>query len=394
MRERLRRFAVVGLVATAVDIALLFVLRRAGWPLVVADLVALAAAALVARPLHRLITLRDDPFARWIRSPGLFLAVVFSAGAVDVLVLGLLAPDEPGSGDIAAKVVAVAAAALVRGVAYRTLLFRVIRREQDEPSRRPVAPGRRRLSVVVPAYREADRIAGTVVRIREELATVLDPDDLEVVVADDGSGDGTAEAAEAAGADVVVRLPANRGKGAALREGVQAASGRTVAFTDADLAYAPAQLARLLAAVEEGHDMVVGSRRHAGSSDVVRAGRLRQAGGRLVNLATHALLLGQYRDTQCGLKAFRSDVARALFGATTIDGFAFDVELFHLAERWRLSLAEVPVQVEHSERTTVRALRDGLGMLGSLVGIRQQARRGAYPADVGLPAPGSVPPDG
>jgi hypothetical protein len=113
-----------------------------------------------------------------------------------------------------------------------------------------------------------------------------------------------------------------------------------------------------------------------------------------VNLATHALLLGQYRDTQCGLKAFRSDVARALFGATTIDGFAFDVELFHLAERWRLSLAEVPVQVEHSERTTVRALRDGLGMLGSLVGIRQQARRGAYPADVGLPAPGSVPPDG
>tara|TARA_B100001123_G_scaffold349800_1_gene399973 strand:- start:408 stop:1595 length:1188 start_codon:yes stop_codon:yes gene_type:complete len=391
VRERLRRFAVVGLVATAVDIALLVVLRRAGWPLVVADLVALAAAALVARPLHRLITLRDDPFARWIRSPGLFLAVVFSAGVVDVLVLGLLAPDEPGSGDIAAKVVAVAAAALVRGVAYRTLLFRVIRREQDEPSRRPVAPGRRRLSVVVPAYREADRIAGTVVRIREELATVLDPDDLEVVVADDGSGDGTAEAAEAAGADVVVRLPANRGKGAALREGVQAASGRTVAFTDADLAYAPAQLARLLAAVEEGHDMVVGSRRHAGSSDVVRAGRLRQAGGRLVNLATHALLLGQYRDTQCGLKAFRSDVARALFGATTVDGFAFDVELFHLAERWRLSLAEVPVQVEHSERTTVRALRDGLGMLGSLVGIRQQARRGAYPADVGLPAPGCGP---
>lgn len=379
MRERLRRFAVVGLVATAVDIALLVVLRRAGWPLVVADLVALAAAALVARPLHRLITLRDDPFARWIRSPGLFLAVVFSAGVVDVLVLGLLAPDEPGSGDIAAKVVAVAAAALVRGVAYRTLLFRVIRREQDEPSRRPVAPGRRRLSVVVPAYREADRIAGTVVRIREELATVLDPDDLEVVVADDGSGDGTAEAAEAAGADVVVRLPANRGKGAALREGVQVASGRTVAFTDADLAYAPAQLARLLAAVEEGHDMVVGSRRHAGSSDVVRAGRLRQAGGRLVNLATHALLLGQYHDTQCGLKAFRADTARDLFDASRLDGFAFDVELFHLAERWRLPLAEVPVEVEHSDRSTVSVVGDGLRLVADLIRVRQAARRGDYP---------------
>jgi dolichyl-phosphate beta-glucosyltransferase len=389
MRERLRRFAVVGLVATTVDIVLLVVLRRVGWTLVAADLAALVAAALVARPLHRLITLRDDPFARWIRSPGLFVSVVLTAGAVDVFVLTQLAPTEPGSGDLAAKAAAVAAAAVVRSLAYRTLLFRVIRREQDEPARRPPPEGAFRLSVVVPAYREADRIAATVSRIRAELASVVEPADLEIVVADDGSDDATAAAAEAAGADVVVRLDRNRGKGAALREGVRAASGRTVAFTDADLAYAPSQIADLLEAVESGHDMVVGSRRHAGSQAVVRAGRLRQAGGRLVNLATHALLLGQYRDTQCGLKAFRSDVARALFEATTVDGFAFDVELFHLAERWRLTLAEVPVQVEHSERTTVRALHDGLAMLGNLVRIRQRARRGVYPADAGLPKAGN-----
>ena len=387
MRERLRRFAVVGLVATAVDVLLLVGLRRAGCTLVVADLAALAAAALVARPMHRLVTLRDDPFARWIRSPGLFISVVLAAGSVDLLVLSLLAPAQPGSGDFAAKAVAVAAAAVVRSLAYRTLLFRVIRRERDEPARRPPPEGTHRLSVVVPAYREADRIAATVSRIRTELAAVVEPADLEVVVADDGSDDGTADAAVAAGADVVVRLDHNRGKGAALREGVRAASGRTVAFTDADLAYAPSQVAGFLEAVESGHDMVVGSRRHAGSTAVVGAGRLRQAGGRLVNLATHALLLGQYRDTQCGLKAFRADVARALFDATTIDGFALDVELFHLAERWRLTLAEVPVQVEHSERTTVRALHDGLAMLGNLVLIRQRARRGRYPADAGLPAP-------
>ena len=86
MRERLRRFAVVGLVATAVDVLLLVGLRRAGCTLVVADLAALAAAALVARPMHRLVTLRDDPFARWIRSPGLFISVVLAAGSVDLLV--------------------------------------------------------------------------------------------------------------------------------------------------------------------------------------------------------------------------------------------------------------------------------------------------------------------
>ena len=56
------------------------------------------------------------------------------------------------------------------------------------------------------------------------------------------------------------------------------------------------------------------------------------------------------------------------------------MELFHLAERWRLSLAEVPVEVENSERTTVRALSDGLRLMTDLVRIRQQARQGRYPA--------------
>jgi len=200
------------------------------------------------------------------------------------------------------------------------------------------------------------------------------------VVVDDGSPDDTAARAAAAGADRVVRLERNSGKGAAVRAGVAVATGRTVVFTDADLAYGPAQVAALVARVEDGFDMVVGSRRHTDTRTLVRTGRLREIGGRLVNLTTHALLLGQYRDTQCGLKAFRSDVARRLFAASTLNGFAFDVELFHLAERWRLTLAEVPVEVENSERTTVRALRDGLRLMVDLVRVRQRARQGRYPA--------------
>ena len=105
----------------------------------------------------------------------------------------------------------------------------------------------------------------------------------------------------------------------------------------------------------------------------------------MVNFATHLLLLGQYRDTQCGLKAFRADVARALFDASTIKGFAFDVELFHLAERWRLSLLEIPVEIENSERTTVRAIQDGLRLLRDLIHVRQLASKGFYPANPELP---------
>ena len=392
MRERLRRFAVVGLVATTIDIGLAVILLGAGWDPWAADAIALGLAATVARLLHRSLTLRDDPYARWIRLRRVFVTVVVIAGLVDFGVLtvarslldGLLDGDTGSwTVDLGAKLAAVVVAGAVRAVAYRAFLFRVIRREQDLPSRRPMPDAEIRVTMVIPAFREADRIGETVVRVQSELGAALGAD-IEVVVVDDGSPDDTAAAAEAAGADCVVRLDRNRGKGAAVRAGVAAANGRTVVFTDADLAYGPTQAAALVHKVEEGYDVVVGSRRHTDTTTLVRAGRLREVGGRLVNLTTHALLLGQYRDTQCGLKAFRSDVARPLFEASTLDGFAFDVELFHLVERWRLSLAEVPVEVENSERSTVQLLRDGIRLVVDLIRVRQRARNGDYPE---APAP-------
>ena len=199
-------------------------------------------------------------------------------------------------------------------------------------------------------------------------------------MADDGSGDGTADAARAAGADQVLALPVNRGKGAAVRAGVLAARGRTIAFTDADLAYPPSQLLRLLAEVEAGADMVVGSRSHVETRTLVRARRVRELTGRLFNLLTQLILLGRYRDTQCGLKAFRSDVARALFSHATIDRFAFDVELFHLAERYRLSLVEVPVELANTTQSSVRVAVDALRMLRDLVALRVRAGGRSYDA--------------
>jgi dolichyl-phosphate beta-glucosyltransferase len=378
MKSRLRRFAAVGLVATLVDVALLVALHAAGMALAPADVVALAAAAATSYGLHRAVTFRDDPFVRWMHRVALFAVVVVAAGAVDLIVLRLVAGDGAGTGRVfVAKLIAVAVAAIVRVASYRSVLLRVVRKEQDAPSGRPSAPGTFRLSVVVPAYREP-RIAETVARLRAELASIADDGGLEIVVVDDGSGDATADIARSAGADQVVELPANRGKGGAVRAGMLAARGRTVAFTDADLAYAPTQLVGLLTRVERGWDVVVGNRRHRDTRTVVRAVRLREMGSRMVNLATHALLLGQYRDTQCGLKAFRSDVARLVFSAGRIDGFAFDIEVLHLVERYRLSLAEVPVSVENSERSTVRAARDGVRLLRDLVRIRRWAKQGVY----------------
>ncbi|HEX7094569.1 MAG TPA: glycosyltransferase [Acidimicrobiales bacterium] len=375
MRSRLRRFAAVGVVATAVDVVSFVLLHEAGLGLVGADVVALVAAAIVSFTLHRAVTLRADPLARWLHHTWMFATVVLVAGAVDVGVL-VLAAD--GDRVVVPKLLAVAVAAVVRAVAYRQVLFRVVRREQDAPSNRPPAPGRYRLTVVVPAYREQERIARTVERLRSELAPIADNGGLEIVVVDDGSDDATATHARAAGADQVLELERNRGKGGAVRVGVLAANGRTIVFTDADLAYAPVQILDLLERVEAGWDVVVGNRRHDDTQTIVRAVPLREIGSRLVNLATHALLLGQYRDTQCGLKAFRSDVARVLFSSGRLDGFAFDIELFHLVERYRLSLAEVPVSVENSDRSSVRAVRDGVRVLADILRIRRWARQGHY----------------
>ena len=235
-----------------------------------------------------------------------------------------------------------------------------------------------RLSVVVPAYREADGIASAVARIRSELHDIERNGGLEVVVVDDGSGDGTAAAARSAGADLVVELPANQGKGAAVRAGMLAASGGTRAFTDADLSYAPAQIARLAARVEAGWDVVVGNRYHEGSTTLVAAGTLRQVGGRAINLATRVVLVGRHADTQCGLKAFRGDVADVLFSQSRIDGFAFDVEIIHLVERYGLSLTEVEVEVTNFDRSTVHVARDALALLGDLVRIRRSGATGSY----------------
>jgi len=195
---------------------------------------------------------------------------------------------------------------------------------------------------------------------------------------DDGSNDGTADAARAGGADVVLAHPSNLGKGAAVRTGMLAASGAVAAFIDADLAYEPSQLVGLLDAVESGVDVVVGSRKHEGARTLVKAGRLREIGGRIINSLTRVVLLGNYRDTQCGLKAFSADAARLIFGRSRIDRFAFDVEIFVIAERNGLTLREVPVTVVNTTRSTVNVVRDASRLVRDLFRIRRWSRRGVY----------------
>jgi dolichyl-phosphate beta-glucosyltransferase len=384
----LRRFSAVSAVVTLVDVGALVAGVRVGRLRPVAsDALAVSLATAASWSLHRTVARAGDPFDRWVERPQAFVAAAAFAGGLDVAIVAAVAGGAVvarGSGGIrrvlGAKALALAFAGGVRLVAYRTVLVGQTRRTLARRVPGRAAPGELRLSVVVPAYREEGRIGDSVRRLSASLAEVDLDGGVEVVVVDDGSGDATAVEAAAAGARVVALDP-NRGKGAAVRAGVLAARGRTIAFVDADLAYPPEQVLLLLDEVEAGWDVVVGSRRHGDSVDVARVPLLRSVSGRMFNLLTAVVVLGRYRDTQCGCKAFRSDVANLVFSHTRVDSFAFDVEVFHLVERYRLSLTEIPVTLVESAGSTVRVGIDALHMVGDLFRVRRWSGRGLYDLD-------------
>jgi glycosyltransferase involved in cell wall biosynthesis len=202
------------------------------------------------------------------------------------------------------------------------------------------------LSLVVPAYNEASRIRGTLEAMRAWLEARGRP--YEIIVSADGD-DGTREITAALGAGdprlVVLGGRERRGKGHGIRLGVARARGRVVGFVDADDKTPVEDLDRLLPWLERGYDVVIGSRAMPGSRVEVKPPLHRRLGSRLFGLGLRALLgLRGVRDTQCGFKVFRGDVARDLFARQRIDGYMFDVEILRLADRSGYRIKEVGVR--------------------------------------------------
>jgi dolichyl-phosphate beta-glucosyltransferase len=166
----------------------------------------------------------------------------------------------------------------------------------------------------------------------------------EIVVVDDGSRDGTAKVAEAAGA-CVIRNARNRGKGYSVRRGMLAAKGEWALFSDADLSTPIAELERLWTAVErEGAACGIGSRGLDKSLIGVRQPLFRERMGRVFNFLVRLETGLPFRDTQCGFKLFRTSAARDIFGRQRLDGFGFDVEVLFIGRSLGYRIVEVAVR--------------------------------------------------
>jgi glycosyltransferase involved in cell wall biosynthesis len=205
---------------------------------------------------------------------------------------------------------------------------------------------------------------------------------VEFLVVNDGSTDETAaivrRMAEKNPAVHLLENPGNRGKGYSVRNGMLHARGEVLLFSDADFSSPIEEAEKLFSAIEQGADIAIGSRWLRAELQTRKQPVYRQIYGRLYNFALRLVLGLNFKDTQCGFKAFSRSAANTIFPLQNVERWGFDPELLYLAQKFGLKTVEVPVRWAHREGTRLSPLRDGFRMLGEMFRIRWNSWSGKY----------------
>ena len=243
-----------------------------------------------------------------------------------------------------------------------------------------------KLSVIVPVYNGAVFISETF----RELADYLEQqgEEYELLFVDDGSRDNTGSILEElAGRHprvFLIRNGANRGKGYSVRAGMKQAQGDFLVFTDADLAYPPTEIGKIVHTLRSGADLAIATRVAPASRFIMNPeffGYIytRHLGSRLFNWLVRKVLDLSIYDTQAGLKGFSRKAKEIIFNRQTLEGFTFDVELIYIAKKFGLKVREVPVFFRYfSEPTTVSFAKQSLASVKDLFSIRAKNLKGIY----------------
>lgn len=233
-----------------------------------------------------------------------------------------------------------------------------------------------KISVCIPMYNESAVIADTARTLSAYMTSEFD--DYEILFCDDGSIDDSAEIVEAMELPnvKVLRDSVNRGKGAAVRRGMLAATGDYILFTDADLAYGTKVIRESVDAFrsDPNNDVVIGSRNL--NKDGYNAYTFSRKLASKIYIGFLCFVGGfQLSDSQCGCKAFSAKAAKEIFPRCTVDGFSFDFEVLLWADTLGLKIAEMPVKVLHHRESKIRLFRDSYRMIKDILRIRKRIRK-------------------
>jgi dolichyl-phosphate beta-glucosyltransferase len=234
------------------------------------------------------------------------------------------------------------------------------------------------LSIIIPAHNEENRLPRTL----EQVFQFLEQQSYssEVLVVENGSSDRTYQLArEFASRHPSLQVIQNdwRGKGLAIRRGVQEAHGEYLFLCDADLSMPVEEISKFIPPQLDHPDIAIASREAPGSKRINEP-YYRHLTGRVFNTLIRLLVLPELQDTQCGFKCLHAQVAREIFPYQTLNGWAFDVELLYIARHQGYRIVEIPIQWYYNADSKISIFRDSLRMFLDLLLIRRNARRGLY----------------
>ena len=234
------------------------------------------------------------------------------------------------------------------------------------------------LSIIIPAYNEANRLPQTLAQVSDFLQQQTYT--YEVIVVENGSSDHTFQVAQSFAQDLPqfrALRATDRGKGLAVQTGMLAATGQYRFMCDADLSMPIAEVNRFLPPQLENIEIAIASREAAGAVRYDEPG-YRHWGGRGMNLIIRMLALSGLRDTQCGFKMFRADIAEDLFKHQTILNWSFDIEVLYIARLRGYRIVEIPIPWYFKSETKLNPLQDALRMVRDIMIMHRNRLRGVY----------------
>jgi dolichyl-phosphate beta-glucosyltransferase len=247
------------------------------------------------------------------------------------------------------------------------------------------------LSIILPAYNEEKRLLVSIEKLRKQLPSILTNIDgevlgdrvkvFEIIIVNDGSTDRTSSIVRKYINDFsdfdlkLIELTDNKGKGYAVKIGVEAARGKYIAFMDADLSTPPTELPKLIAAIQKDCAIAIGSRGLPQSQIIEHQPIYRELMGKTFNALVRLLVIDGIHDTQCGFKVFRNHEAKQIFGLLRTVRFGFDVEILLIAQELGIPIREIPITWYNSSHSSVSPFRDSWEMFYSLLPMKRRVRR-------------------